>query len=160
WADAADATSKVLGAGEFENRWMRYGARGGRALHGFFAVGDSQIETNPMYGRGCTFAFLQAEALADALAVSTDPIARARRYAARCGALLKPTFDLSVTTDRMFRNRARVSRGESLGLGERLLKYLYERALVPATYRSPLVAREMIKGIQMRELSSARVRWL
>src|SRR5262249_39560480 len=134
--------------------------RKGRALHGFFAVGDSQVETNPMYGRGCTYAFLQAEALADALAASAEPDARTQRYYARCRALLKPTFDLSVTTDRMFRNRARVSRGETLAPGDRLLKYLYERAFVPAMYRSALVAREMIKGVQVREPSSARVRWL
>ncbi len=158
WTQQSVATTKVLGSGAFENRWTHYGGRGGLRLHGFFALGDSHLETNPMYGRGCSAAFIQAQALADTLAATSDPDARARRYYTRTRALLRPTFDLSVGTDRMFHMRAGLRRGDRLPLGARVLNYLYEAAWIPANYESVLVAREFAKAQQMREISSLGLR--
>jgi 2-polyprenyl-6-methoxyphenol hydroxylase-like FAD-dependent oxidoreductase len=158
WTHASEARTKVLGAGLFENRWTRYGTRGGRALHGFFPVGDSFLETNPMYGRGCSAAFMQAHALADVLAAVADPVERARRYTTDVVTLLQPYYELSVATDRMYHLRARLSRGQPLTLAERLLNYAYEAAWMPAVQASTLVAREMVKSAQMREISSLGTR--
>jgi 2-polyprenyl-6-methoxyphenol hydroxylase-like FAD-dependent oxidoreductase len=158
WTSASEVKSKVLGAGLFENRWTRYGTAGGRALLGFFPVGDSHLETNPMYGRGCSAALMQAHVLADVLDASSDPAERVRRYYAATRAMLQPYFDLSVATDRMYHMRARLSRGEPVTLGERLLNWGYEAAWMPAVHSSELVAREMVKSAQMRELSSLSTR--
>ncbi len=158
WANASEVTSKVLGAGRFENRWTRYRVPGSPELLGFFAVGDSHIETNPIYGRGCAAAFLQAEVLADALAASDEPERRAERYYARTRELMQTHFDFCVSGDDMLRSRGKLSRGEPIPFAHRLLKYGFDEALTPAVEKSPLVAREMIKAMQMREISSAWVR--
>ena len=158
WTSLSEVKSKVLGAGLFENRWTRYGIRGGRTLLGFFPVGDSHLETNPMYGRGCSAAFMQAHALADVLGAASDPAERVRRYYATTRTMLQPYFELSVATDRMYHMRARLSRGAPVTFGERLLNWAYEAAWMPAVQSSELVAREMVKSSQMRELSSLSTR--
>jgi 2-polyprenyl-6-methoxyphenol hydroxylase-like FAD-dependent oxidoreductase len=157
--DESVPTSKVLGSGQFENRWTHYGARGGKRLSGFFAVGDSHVLTNPMYGRGCASAFLQAKVLSEVLAASRDAEQRDRDYAARSRAQLQMHFDFCIASDRMFKSRGMLSRGEPVPLADRVIKYLYEQAWTPAMHKSPVVAREMIKAIEMRELSSLRLRF-
>ncbi|MET0384301.1 MAG: hypothetical protein ABW321_00005 [Polyangiales bacterium] len=158
WTSRATPTTKVLGAGRFENRWRRFETPTGRAIIGLFAVGDSQVQTNPMYGRGCASAFVQATALADTLTETADPAERARRYYLRSRKALQPYFELSVATDRMYRTRANLRRGGEISGGERLLNYAYERAFLPATYRYPLMAREFLRSIQMREISAPWIR--
>jgi 2-polyprenyl-6-methoxyphenol hydroxylase-like FAD-dependent oxidoreductase len=158
WVSGSEVTSKVLGAGRFENRWTRYRGAGGPELLRFFAVGDSHIETNPIYGRGCASAFLQAEVLAEALAANQEPSRRADHYYARTRELMKTHFDFCVSGDDMLRSRGKLSRGEPIPLAHRLVKYGFDEAFTPAVEKSPLVAREMIKALQMREISSAWVR--
>lgn len=158
WRSRSEVRSKVLGAGRFDNRWTTYGAPGGASLTGFFAVGDSHIETNPMYGRGCATTFVQAGVLAQVLAETSDPPARAGRYEQRCRELLRPYYEVSINTDRMYRARARLRRGLSVPFGERVLCYLFDAAWLPATHTSVLVAREFLKTVQMREVSRLALR--
>jgi flavin-dependent dehydrogenase len=158
WTSQSEVTTKVLGAGRFENRWTQFCTRSKKELLGFFAVGDSHVETNPMYGRGCAAAFWQAEALAEALAAARDERVRARDFSARVRTRLKVPFDLSVGTDRMYHMRARLARGLPVSLPARFLNYAYETAWLPAVHSSPLVAREMIKAMQMRDVSPLRER--
>jgi 2-polyprenyl-6-methoxyphenol hydroxylase-like FAD-dependent oxidoreductase len=153
WTSESEATTKVLGAGRFENRWTQYRTKTGLELLGFFAVGDSQVQTNPMYGRGCASAFVQAQLLAETLGSQTDPSARARVYDQRTRELLQPYFGLSVTTDRMYQTRAKLKRGLRISLAEQLLNYAYEVVWLPATHKSPLMAREFLRSMQMREVS-------
>ena len=40
-------------------------AHGRPLVHGFVAVGDAAVCTNPLYGRGCSLAFVHAFGLAD-----------------------------------------------------------------------------------------------
>jgi 2-polyprenyl-6-methoxyphenol hydroxylase-like FAD-dependent oxidoreductase len=158
WTEQSQPLTKVLGAGAFENRWTHYGARGGRELCGFFAVGDSHVETNPMYGRGVSAALLQAQVLADVLAEQPQPEARAEAFEQRTRTTLRPAFDLSVQTDRMYHTRAKLRRGAEVPLGDRIVNHLYERAFLPANAQSVLVAREFIKAQQMREVSPLGLR--
>jgi 2-polyprenyl-6-methoxyphenol hydroxylase-like FAD-dependent oxidoreductase len=153
WTSQSEAMNKVLGAGRFENRWTRYGEKGGPALLGFFPVGDSHIETNPMYGRGCASAFVQAEVLSELLQSELDPAERARAYRDRTRTLLQPYFDLSVATDRMYRARAKRKRGQAIPVADRVLNHVYESVWLPAVHQSPLLAREFLKSVQMREAS-------
>ncbi|HZM30749.1 MAG TPA: FAD-dependent monooxygenase [Acidimicrobiales bacterium] len=67
---------------------------------GFHAVGDAHTCTNPLYGRGCSLAFVQAVLLADTLADHPDdPAARARAYEAACRREIEPWFDMAVQMD-------------------------------------------------------------
>lgn len=154
WTHASEAKTKVLGAGRFENRWTHYRPRTGRQLVDYFAVGDSHLETNPMYGRGCASAFVQAHVLGEVFRTIQDPNQRARTYYERTFQLLNPYFELSAATDRIYHTRAKIRRGQPVPFAERALNHAYEMAWLPATYSSPLMAREFLKSVQMREPSN------
>jgi 2-polyprenyl-6-methoxyphenol hydroxylase-like FAD-dependent oxidoreductase len=69
---------------------------------GFHALGDAHTCTNPLYGRGCSLAAVQACLLADAfLAHPHDAAARAVAYEAGNGREVEPWFDSAVQMDRM-----------------------------------------------------------
>lgn len=82
---------------------------------GLHAVGDSHTCTNPLYGRGCSLALVQALRVADALeAQGDDAHARARAYEAACRAEIEPWFHSSVEMD-----IAGADPGAAAGNGER-----------------------------------------
>ncbi len=69
---------------------------------GFHAVGDAHTCTNPLYGRGCSIALVQAIRLADAFAGHPgDPGGRATAYEAASRREIEPWYDVSVQMDRM-----------------------------------------------------------
>lgn len=69
---------------------------------GFHAIGDAHTTTNPLYGRGCSLAAVQATMLADAFATHPgDHAARATTYEAGNAREIEPWFDSSIQMDRM-----------------------------------------------------------
>lgn len=81
---------------------------------GFAAVGDAHTCTNPLYGRGCSLAMVQATLLADAVADHPrDPAARARAYEAACAEQVEPWFEVSVEMDKMGADPSGGATGES-----------------------------------------------
>ena len=84
------------------NRIRRFlDADGAPVVHGFHAIGDAHTCTNPLYGRGCSLAVVQALLLADATTTNPgDADARARAYEAACAREIEPWFDVSVQMDR------------------------------------------------------------
>ncbi len=123
WTDPAGAEpiSPVFGMGDLKSHWRRFVSQERRAIHGFFALGDSLIRTNPLYGRGCSFAAVESEILRDVLDETADPALRARLYDARIATALRPYFE-----DMREQDRAAIRRAA--------------HALDPA-YRAPLRAR-------------------
>ena len=83
------------------NRRRRFTDASGRpVVLGVHAVGDAHTCTNPLYGRGCTLALVQAVLLADATAAHPgDPAGLAAAYEAACRRQVEPWFDLAVQTD-------------------------------------------------------------
>lgn len=160
WTARSEPTSRVLGGAGLSNRWNHYATRGKKAVLGFFPVGDSHIQTNPIYGRGCSSAFVQADVLAEVLAGSRDPLERMRRFHRNVRTLLMPHFRFSVQADRAFLARARGLRGEPLTLFDAVASYLYEQAFGPAIEESPFVAREWIKVQQLSPVSPPWVGFL
>jgi 2-polyprenyl-6-methoxyphenol hydroxylase-like FAD-dependent oxidoreductase len=82
---------------------------------GFHAVGDAHTCTNPLYGRGCSLALVQAVAVADALAEHPDdPVARAQAYESTSARHVTPSYEFAVRLDRMGADPtgARAFRGE------------------------------------------------
>jgi 2-polyprenyl-6-methoxyphenol hydroxylase-like FAD-dependent oxidoreductase len=91
------------------NRIRRFTNPDGRPLvTGLLAAGDCHTCTNPIYGRGCSLALVQAAALTDAMtAHPDDPEARAIFYEEACRRETEPWYRLSVQSDRARTNRAR-----------------------------------------------------
>lgn len=85
------------------NRIRRFlGADGAPLVRGVHAVGDAHTCTNPLYGRGCALAVVQAVRLALACTEHPrDADERARAYEASCEHEVEPWFDVSVQMDRM-----------------------------------------------------------
>ena len=83
------------------NRLRHFTDTNGRPLvTGLHAVGDAHTCTNPMYGRGCALAFVQATLLAEAYAAHGDDAAeRAVAYEALSAREVEPWFRTSVLMD-------------------------------------------------------------
>lgn len=98
-----EAVGGVRPMGGLLNRRRTFSDDAGEPLVlGFHAVGDAHTCTNPLYGRGCTLAVIQALRLAAAAADHPDdPAGRARAYEAASGREVTPSFDFAVMMDRM-----------------------------------------------------------
>jgi 2-polyprenyl-6-methoxyphenol hydroxylase-like FAD-dependent oxidoreductase len=92
----------VMPMGGLLNRLRRFVDDRGRPLVvDVHAVGDAHTCTNPLYGRGCSLAMVQAVLLADALADHPDdPVARAAAYEAACAREVEPWYHQAVELDR------------------------------------------------------------
>ncbi|WP_208027627.1 NAD(P)/FAD-dependent oxidoreductase [Rhabdothermincola sediminis] len=111
-AERAAATTPVHVMGGLLNRRLRFTADGGEPLVlGFHALGDAHTCTNPLYGRGCSLATVQATLLADAIAEGgDDPRARGRLYEAACEREVLPWYRAAVNQDRLAREAAAAER--------------------------------------------------
>jgi flavin-dependent dehydrogenase len=108
WTDPATArpVSRVYGMGDLKSRWRDMVPDGKPLARNLFFVGDSLVQTNPLYGRGCSFAAIEAHLLRDVLAETADSIERARLYAERVRAAVRPYYDDMVQQDRGAARRA------------------------------------------------------
>lgn len=102
WVDPAyvEPITKVLGMGELKSHWRSFVGPDQPAISGFFAVGDSLVRTNPLYGRGCSFAAVEADLLARVFDEADEPPLRARLYAGRVRETLRPFYDVMSEQDR------------------------------------------------------------
>lgn len=102
-----EPVTDVLPMGGLINRRRRFLEPDGTPVAlGLHVVGDAHTCTNPLYGRGCSLAVVQAGLVADALAahpeVSAEAAAdRARGYEAACAREVEPWFEISVQADAM-----------------------------------------------------------
>ncbi len=87
------------------NRRRRYLSPGGDPLVlGVHAVGDAHTCTNPLYGRGCSLAMVQAVLLAEAVAsAGGDAVARCVDYEAASAREVLPWYKAAVAQDRFNR---------------------------------------------------------
>src|SRR5690606_40932178 len=85
------------------SRIRRFADDGGRpTVVGFLAVGDCDTVTNPLYGRGCSLAAVQAVGLAAAYAEHPgDAYEAATSYEAFNKAEVEPWYDNAVMMDQL-----------------------------------------------------------
>ena len=104
--DRARPITEVHVMGGLLNRRVDFLDEAGQPIVlGFHAAGDAHTCTNPLYGRGCSLAMVQATLLADALADHPDdPAARAIAYEEASRREVLPWYRASVNQDRL--NRA------------------------------------------------------
>lgn len=161
WTDPArsEAVSKVFGMGDLRSRW-RDMAPGGKALAlNLFPIGDGLVRTNPLYGRGCSFAAVTGELVAQALETPGDPAARALAFTAALQRELRPYYDDMRTQDRAAIRRARNALNAAYRpkFKARLAKSFTDDAITIAIRRDPALLREFMRGFHMLEDSRA---WL
>lgn len=158
-ADKSEPISKVYGMGDLKSRW-RSTVKDGKpiALNLFFA-GDGLARTNPLYGRGCSFAAIAAYLLKDVLAAETDPAARALAYQTAVDSDLWPYFRDMRAQDRQAIRRARNTLDPAYRprFKARLMKSFAEDAISPAIRSNPALLRAFMRGFHMLEPSTA---WL
>jgi 2-polyprenyl-6-methoxyphenol hydroxylase-like FAD-dependent oxidoreductase len=112
--ELAEPITPVYGMDGLRNT-RRSLARGGEpSVAGLVQLGDAAIHTNPLYGRGCTFALVHAYLLADALAEhGPDVLAAARALEAATEREIVPWYQLALAQDRDAAAWAAQLRGEA-----------------------------------------------
>ncbi|HRD46642.1 MAG TPA: FAD-dependent oxidoreductase [Caulobacter sp.] len=161
WTDTelSEPVSKVFGMGDLKSRW-RDTAPGGKPLAlNLFFVGDGLIRTNPLYGRGCSFAAIEADSLRQVLEAHKRPAARAIAYQEAVDRELKPYYEAMLTQDRIAIRRARqtLKGGQQPGFKALLARSFANDAITPALRSDPALLREFMRGFHMLEPSDA---WL
>jgi len=161
WIDPERAvpTSRVFGMGQLESRWRDVAPEGQPAVLGFFPVGDSVVRTNPLYGRGCSFAAVSAHLLRDALDSAPDPAQRVARYRADLERELRPYYDVMRQLDRgaIKRARAALLPEAKPSLRGRITRSFMEDGVAIAMRQDIELMRAFLKGFHMLEHPQA---WL
>lgn len=161
WADPgrAEPITDVHGMSSLRGTRRRFVRDGAPVALGVVAVGDAAIHTNPLYGRGCTFALVHAWLLADALAAHPDdPRAFALALEEATGREIVPWFELARRQDRDAIEVAEALReGRATGPVEgggpvdprAYMRDLVRRGLVPALRRDATVLRAFLRSLNL-----------
>lgn len=126
------------------NRIRRFVDASGRpTVLGLHVVGDAHTVTNPLYGRGCSLAVVQAGALADAVAAHPhDPTERSLAYEATLTREVEPWFDVSVQMDRLGADPSGLAIGGGSGGGDAGKAM---GAVLAASATDPIIGRGMAR---------------
>ncbi len=139
--------------GNLVSRWRDMVTEGRPAARGYFALGDTLVRTNPLYGRGCSFAAVSAQALRETLDSLSDPAARAIRFHERITAELRPFYLVQRRQDRSAIKRARraLTPGVRRSLRSRLMESFIEDGVTIALRSDTRLLREAMRGFHMLE---------
>ena len=147
----------VLVMGQLRNRLRRFVDRDGPVAPGFFAIGDAAYHSNPVYGRGATFAVVQAALLDEALGRHPrDLIAAARFLDHESERELRPFWEAAVAGDRRALGRfagLKVTdpRAWLLGLAEEAFGWFFDRGMLPASQVDAVIFRALMRIFNMLE---------
>lgn len=148
----AEAVTEVQVMAKLLNRRRRFlDDRGRPRVLAAHAVGDAHTCTNPMYGRGCSLAMVQATLLADALAAEpVDAVERSVAYERACEREITPWYEAAVAQDRMNRTENAaplVSEAVSTAtqLPADLFRDVLRHGLFPALRVDPVVFRAFLR---------------
>jgi len=132
------------------NRVRDLVADGRAVVHGFVAVGDALICTNPLYGRGCSLGAVHARALAAALRANPDDLdALALQLHASAQDEMMPWYFASVAQDEASR-QARLSGG-----GGDITTSLIAEGLLPLTQIDAKVSRAFFRTVNLLSTPNA-----
>jgi 2-polyprenyl-6-methoxyphenol hydroxylase-like FAD-dependent oxidoreductase len=147
----SEPRSKVFGMGELWQRW-RHMVKDGKPLAlNFFPLGDTVIRTNPLYGRGCSFAAVQAHILRDVLAETADPAARAIAFHTGVERELRPYYNDMGRQDAMaIRRSANALNPDYVpGFKAKLAKSFLEDGMMVAVRADLPLLRAFMRGFHM-----------
>jgi len=160
--DRAEPITDVHGMGNLRNTRRHFVERGLPRALGLVPIGDAAIHTNPMYGRGCSFAVLHAYLMADALrAHPDDSLAFARALDEATEREIVPWYRLAVAQDRDAMEVARrVREGDPTRAPtptapdgpvdpKAWMRDLLRHGLVPALRSDATVLRAFLRGLHL-----------
>lgn len=150
------------------NRSRRFLDDDGRpVVLGLHAVGDAHTATNPLYGRGCSLAMVQAQLLADLLdepltdhdpdsaheGVAAAHVARAIAYEAAVESEITPWYRAAVTQDRFARQAEGTAPDDAGPDGtvdpSDFVRELLRDGLLPAMRTDPVVLRAFLRTFNL-----------
>lgn len=157
--ETSTGVSRVFGMGDLRSRWRDLAPGGVPQALNLFILGDALVRTNPLYGRGCSFAAVAAYDLRDSLDETADPAQRALAYDGRIQRDLRPYFENMRDQDRSAIKRAQQALTPDYrpGLKSRLIKSFLEDGVNVAVRSDPDLLRAAMRGFHMLEHPSA---WL
>ena len=161
-AGVSEPITDVHVMAKLRNRIRRFLAVGRPIALGIVAVGDAHTCTNPLYGRGCSLAMVQAELLADAVAEhATVDESFHLGFEAATAEAIEPWYQASVSQDRMHRAEAARQKAELEGgpptsddddpeAQPRLfMRSVLREGLFPALRTDPAVFRAFLRGFNL-----------
>jgi 2-polyprenyl-6-methoxyphenol hydroxylase-like FAD-dependent oxidoreductase len=161
WIDPsiAEPITTVYGMDGLRNTRRSLATGGDPRVAGLVQLGDAAIHTNPLYGRGCTFALVHAYLLADALAAHPgDALGAARALEAATEREIVPWYALAVAQDRdaaawaaQLRAEAPAQAGAKSGAVDprAYMRDVMQRGLVPALRLDATVLRAFSRGFNL-----------
>jgi len=158
--DRSKPVSKVYGMGELISRWRYLADEEGPRVLNFFPIGDSFIRTNPLYGRGCTFAAIEAETLVHTFDRTKNPVARATLYFNNVSDALRPYYKDMVAQDQAAIRRARnaINPAYRPSLRNRVIRSFAEDAITPALRGDVELLRGFMRAFHMLDKPSEFMR--
>jgi len=140
-ADRSLATpiTTVYAMGSLVNRLRSFVDGDGRPrVTGFHALGDAHTTTNPIYGRGCALAMVQAALLSDAFdGHPDDPVGRAMAYEEASAREIEPWYHFAVDGDALRSRGEQIQPGDSRFTLHDLMRVgVAEPRLLPKTLRT------------------------
>lgn len=151
--EQSEPTSKVFGMGDLHSRWREMVVDDKPAARGYFALGDTLIRTNPLYGRGCSFAAVSAYIVKDVLDSTSDRTQRALAYSRRLNAELKPYYTAMRSQDRNAIKRAQRALDPEYKQSRRakIMQSFAEDGVAIAMRYDTALLRQAMRGFHMLE---------
>jgi 2-polyprenyl-6-methoxyphenol hydroxylase-like FAD-dependent oxidoreductase len=146
------------------NRWRDMVVDGQPLALGVHSVGDAQVCTNPLYGRGCTTGFWHAHLLAEAVAAHADDlVAQALALDTATREYLLPWYRASVSQDAEGRRvAAALLAGEDPDADQSdprtFIRAVFRDGLLPALRRDPVVLRAFVRNFNLLSPPEALVK--
>jgi len=148
----------VLVMGQLRNRLRRFvDAKGEPLVTGFIPIGDAAYHSNPIYGRGCVGALVQAALLGEAVGRHPGDVRAAHRHLDRESEHeLRPFWEAAVAGDLR-------AHGEGPGvdvtnpvatliaIAGQAFGWFLERGMLPASRVDPAVFRGLLRVFHMLE---------
>ena len=157
WLDgrAEPITPEVHVMAGLLNRWREYVADGTPVATGIIPVGDAVLCTNPLYGRGCAFAFWGAHLMAEAVAEHPDdPTAMVLAYDKMLRDEVFPWYRAGVQQDAEARRvAAALLAGEDPDADttdpRTFMRSVLREGLLPAMRRDAVVLRAFFRNFNL-----------
>ena len=149
----SEPRGKVHGMGDLHSRWRDMVVDNIPATRNYYPLGDTLVRTNPLYGRGCSFAAVSAEMLRETLEETSDTTERQRVYHAKLRTELRPYYMNQRAQDRsaIKRAEAALTPGYKKSWRGKLVESFFEDGVRIALRSDVDLLRQAMRGFHMLE---------